>query len=113
VRSQLHRQHLRHDQRDVLEYCCAARHESKSDADLWPSSVEPPDDATWERSVRAFLDDLAEVRRIAADPSIDLFAAVPRGTTQTWLRMLQIIAEHNAYHLGQFVMLRRMLGAWP
>jgi hypothetical protein len=106
-------EHLRIAQRDILDFCVAPSYdELRWPDEYWPKSVEPQNEEEWNRSVRGFLDDLAEARRLAVDPSIDLYAVVKHGTTQTWLRELLLIAEHNAYHLGQIVVVRKLLGAW-
>jgi uncharacterized damage-inducible protein DinB len=64
-------------------------------------------------SVAAFRSDRAALKDLAVDPAVDLFAAIPHGTGQTYLRELVLVADHNAYHVGQLVLLRRLLGAWP
>ena len=81
-------------------------------ADYWPETSEAPTGEAWDASVAAFLADRAELLAMAEDPAVDLFAVVPNGTTQTYLRELLLVADHNAYHLGQLVFLRRCLGAW-
>lgn len=103
-------EHLRRDQRDMLEVARGA--EPKSPAELWPPTTEPPTASAWDESVRAFLDDLDELRGIAANSAIDLLAIIPPGPTMTWMGVIIVNAEHNAYHLGQFTMLRKMLGVW-
>jgi hypothetical protein len=108
-------EHLRIDQRDLLDLCTAKEYtELNVPDDFWPQTIAPPDDDAWDASIASYLEDLDHAKRIALDASIDLFAIVPRGTspTQTWARYLMLIAEHNAYHLGQFVAARKMLGAW-
>jgi uncharacterized damage-inducible protein DinB len=106
-------EHLRISQRDILDFCVAAEYdELKWPDEYWPTSVEPTSESAWDDSVRLFLDDIDEAKRIAADESIDLFTVVPHGSTQTWLRELLLIADHNAHHLGQIITLRKLLGVW-
>jgi hypothetical protein len=108
-------EHLRIDQRDLLEYCLAEEYtELTVPDDFWPKTTAPESDEAWDAALAAFLEDLDHAKRLALDESIDLFAIVPRGTrpSQTWMRYLMLIAEHNAYHLGQFVVARKTLGAW-
>ncbi len=68
----------------------------------------PPE--AWDESVAAFRGDHEAMKQIARD--LDLFAAVPQGNGQTYLREIVLLADHNAYTLGQLVVLRRLLGIW-
>jgi hypothetical protein len=107
-------EHLRLAQRDILEYSRDPRHRSPPFPEgYWPASPEPPDEATWEASVEAFGADLAAMQALLADPAHDLFAEFPYGEGGTLLGEALLLADHNAYHLGQLVLLRRLLGAWP
>lgn len=81
-------------------------------AGYWPAGDAPPDEAAWDRSLASFRADLAGMRAPVANPRTDLFARLPNGDGQTVLREALLVADHNAYHLGQLVMLRRALGAW-
>lgn len=107
-------EHMRLAQWDILEFSRNPAHISPEfPAGYWPGSVAPPDDAAWEKSVRAFRADLEAMGELVADPRTDLFARIPHGQGQTILREALLVADHNAYHLGQLVQLRRLLGAWP
>jgi hypothetical protein len=106
-------EHLRITQRDILDFCRPAGYvELEWPADYWPESEEPPTESAWEDSIRGFREDLEEVRRMVADPEVDPFAVVPNGTTQTYLREFLLLADHNAYHVGEIVAARRSLGIW-
>ncbi len=106
-------EHMRIAQWDILEFSRNPKHVSPEwTAGYWPQSDAPPDQAAWERSVKAFRDDLKAVEKLVADPRTDLYAHIPHGTGQTIFREALLIADHNAYHLGQIVMVRRLLGAW-
>lgn len=106
-------EHLRITQQDILDFCRNPGYtELDWPDDYWPESDAPPSEAAWEHSVAAFRQGLAQLRALAADTSIDLFARVPHGTGQTYLRELLLVADHNAYHLGQLVTVRRLLGTW-
>lgn len=106
-------EHLRITQQDILDFCRNPGYtELDWPDDYWPESDAPPSEAAWEHSVAAFRQGLAQLRALAADTSIDLFARVPHGTGQTYLRELLLVADHNAYHVGQLVTVRRLLGAW-
>jgi hypothetical protein len=106
-------EHLRIAQWDILEFSRNPRHVSPEwPAGYWPDGDAPPDAGAWDRSLAAFRADLAALRALVADPATDLFARIPHGDGQTVLREALLVADHNAYHLGQLVMLRRVLGAW-
>ncbi|HTU20895.1 MAG TPA: DinB family protein [Gemmataceae bacterium] len=106
-------EHMRIAQWDILEFSRNPKHVSPEFPDgYWPQGDAPPDDAAWDRSVAAFRTDLQAMQKLVADPATDLFAAIPHGEGQTTLREALLVVDHNAYHLGQLVLLRRLLGAW-
>ncbi|MGB4441507.1 MAG: DinB family protein [Coriobacteriia bacterium] len=107
-------EHMRRAQADILDFCASADYVYPTSLDdYWPE-LEPAADESWDATVAAFQDDLAALKRLALDESLDLFEAVPvaRSGTQTLARALILVTDHNAYHLGQLVSLRRALGAW-
>jgi hypothetical protein len=98
---------------DILEFSRNPRHVSPPFPDgYWPEGDAPPDPGAWDRSVEAFRADLRAMQDLVADPQKDLFAPIPHGDGQTVLREALLVADHNAYHLGQLVVVRRLLGAW-
>lgn len=107
-------EHIRLAQHDILDFCRNPDYvELAWPADYWPPGAAPPSPEAWEESVAAAGRDREALRRLAADPAVDLFAAIPHGTGQTVLRELLLVADHTAYHVGQLVLARRLLGAWP
>ena len=107
-------EHLRLAQRDILDFCRDPSYSAPSwPADYWPPTPGPPAPGAWETSVAAFRDDRLALERMAGDPKVDLFATIPHGEGQTYLRELLLVADHNAFHLGELVVVRRLLGAWP
>ncbi len=105
--------HLRIAQWDILEFTRKASHVSPPWPEgYWPTGDAPPDDEAWDRSVAAFQADLRAMQNLVADPATDLFTPLSHGQGQTVLREALLAADHNAYHLGQLVMVRRLLGAW-
>lgn len=107
-------EHTRIAQWDILEFSRNPKHVSPGFPEgYWPKTPGPPDDAAWEKSLQAFQHDLQEMIRLVKNPKTDLCAAIPHGDGQTILREALLMADHNAYHLGQLVDLRRALGAWP
>jgi uncharacterized damage-inducible protein DinB len=106
-------EHLRLAQHDILEFSRNPKHTSPPWPDgYWPKTEGPPDDAAWDRSVAAVRADLQAMQDLVADPSSDLFTPFPHGEGQTLLREALLVADHNAYHVGQLVVVRRALGAW-
>lgn len=107
-------EHLRLTQRDILDFCRDPDyHELSWPADYWPTSTAPPSDDAWDASVAAYRADREAMRALATDESVDLFAKIPHGTGQTYLRELLLIQDHAAYHIGQLVLVRRALSVWP
>jgi hypothetical protein len=106
-------EHMRIAQWDILEFSRDAKHVSpKWPDEYWPKTDGPANEAAWEASVKSWQRDLRQMEALVQNPKTKLFERIPHGTGQTILRETLLVADHNAYHLGQFVMLRRLLGAW-
>jgi hypothetical protein len=106
-------EHMRIAQWDILEFSRNPKHVSPPFPDgYWPEGDAPPDEKAWERSIERFQAGLSAMKALVADPATDLFARIPHGEGQTILREALLVADHNAYHLGQLVVVRRMLGCW-
>lgn len=106
-------EHLRLAQEDILDFSHNPKYAARKwPDDYWPTHEAPPNAATWDKSVQEFRKDLKAIEDLVRDPRTDLFAKLPWGEGQTVLREAILVADHNAYHVGQLVMLRRMLGAW-
>lgn len=107
-------EHARLAQWDILEFTRNPKHVSpRFPAGYWPKTPIPPNETAWDKSVEGFRRDLEEMARMVENPRTDLYARIPHGDGQTVLRQALLVADHNAYHLGQLVDLRRVLGAWP
>jgi uncharacterized damage-inducible protein DinB len=105
-------EHMRIAQEDILRYTLDQGTVSPEwPQGYWPSD-DAPDDTAWEASRRAFQADLEEVCALVRDPARDLTARLPQGQGRTYLRQVLLVADHNAYHLGQIVQARKLLGAW-
>lgn len=103
-------EHIRIAQWDILEFSRNAKHKSpKWPEGYWPGTEAPPDDKAWDKSVKQVLADLKAMGDLVSDPKSDLSAKIPHGDGQTLLREALLVADHNAYHLGQLVMVRRIL----
>jgi len=107
-------EHARIAQWDILEFSRNPKHVSPGFPEgYWPKTPGPPDAAAWNKSVEAFQRDLEEMIALVKNPKTNLYAEIPHGDGQTILREALLLADHNSYHLGQLVDLRRALGAWP
>jgi len=106
-------EHLRISQWDILEFSRNPKHESPAwPSGYWPKAEEPPNATAWTKSIEQFRHDLKAMQELVKNPKTDLFANIPWGNGQTILREALLVADHNAYHLGQLVDVRRLLGAW-
>lgn len=106
-------EHLRLAQRDILEFCVDPAYRApKWPDDYWPKSAAPPTPKAWQQSVAGFRADRRSLEKLLADPTLDLFAKIPHGEGQTYLREFLLVADHSAFHVGQLIILRRLLGAW-
>lgn len=106
-------EHMRLAQRDILEFSRNPKHVSPEwPSGYWPKTPTPPNSTAWNKSVKAFRADLKGMCDLVSDPSTDLYARIPHGDGQTILREALLVADHNAYHLGALVVVRRLLGAW-
>jgi hypothetical protein len=104
-------EHLRIAQVDILEYTRDGRSSGlEFPSGYWPASAEPPSEAAWDASIDGFRRDRAALVDLARDAARDLNARLPHGKA-TLLEQLFLAADHNAYHLGQLMMVRRLLGA--
>jgi len=107
-------EHMRICQWDILEFSRNPKHVSPGFPEgYWPKTPGPPDGAAWAKAVEGFRRDLEQMISLVKNPKTDLYARIPHGQGETILREALLVADHNAYHLGQLVDLRRALGAWP
>jgi len=106
-------EHLRMAQWDILEFSRNSKYAApKWPDDYWPKTVAPSSTAAWNKSVQQFRKDLKAMQELVANPKTDLYARIAWGDGQTILREALLMADHNAYHIGQLVDVRRALGAW-
>ncbi len=106
-------EHLRLSQWDILDFIRDPHYQER----VWPRDYWPPRDqqATpddWQRTIHAFLEDQQALQAITMDPHIDLWAPIPQGTGQTIAREIMVVADHNAYHIGEFAIMRQVMGTW-
>jgi uncharacterized damage-inducible protein DinB len=106
-------EHLRIAQHDILEFCRNPKYVSPRWPEAyWPAEAAPPTDFTWDESIAAFEKNHKQFQELISDPKNDLLAELPHGDGQTLLREALLVIDHNAYHIGQLILLRVQLGAW-
>lgn len=106
-------EHMRLAQWDILEFSRNPKHVSPDwPSGYWPKTPAPPNSAAWNKSVKAFRSDLDAMCELVSREATNLYARIPHGDGQTILREALLVADHNAYHLGELVLLRRLLGVW-
>ncbi len=104
--------HIRRAQWDILDFCRNANYkELKWPDDYWPSPA-PETPTAWDECIALFLADRKELQDLALTPRVDLASRIPHGHGQTYLREFLLVADHTAYHIGQLVIVRRLLGIW-
>src|SRR5689334_5514572 len=103
-------EHMRLAQEDILDFSRNPGYIDKQfPDDYWPAADAPPNEHAWAKSVKSFQEDLKQMQELVADTKHDLLAKIPHGTGQTLLREALLVADHNAYHLGQLMFLRKLL----
>jgi DinB superfamily len=106
-------EHLRITQHDILDFCRNKDYEEMEwPQDYWPTTTAPPSASAWDESVVQFKRDRESLQEMASDPNVDLTARIPHGDGQTYMREVVLAADHAAYHVGQLVLVRQLLGIW-
>jgi hypothetical protein len=107
-------EHLHLTQLDILRYITDPAYEERRwPDDYWPDPAATAARQEWEATVRDFLADRAALRALVTDEGRDLFAVIPGTPGHTLVREIRIDADHNAYHIGEFAILRQVMGTWP
>lgn len=106
-------EHIRIAQEDLADFMERADyHQVKWPDEYWPANAAPPSESAWDESVAAVRRDCAHLKEITMRPSIDLASAIPWGEGRTYLRTILVAVDHTAYHVGQIIAVRKLLGAW-
>ena len=106
-------EHLRITQHDILDFCRNKDYEEMEwPRNYWPATPAPPSAQAWDESVAQFKRDRESLQQMASDPNVELTARIPHGNGQTYMRELVLVADHSAYHVGQLVLVRQLLGIW-
>ena len=106
-------EHIRIAQHDLLDFCRNPSYEAPAwPEDYWPAEPGPPDDSAWRASIEAYRRDRDDLAALVRDTTNDLESPIPHGSGQTYLREVLVCIDHTAYHVGQLVAVRRLLGDW-
>ena len=106
-------EHIRLTQEDILDFCRNPGYQEREwPGAYWPVAAAPPSVEAWDASIRGYRRDRDALSALAAEESIRLEGTIPHGSGQTYLRELLLVADHTAYHLGELIVVRRLLGAW-
>lgn len=106
-------EHIRRTQADILDFMVNPDYkELEWPADYWPAPDKKATRKDWDTTVKGFLKDRAVLQKLVENPKTDIYARIPHGTGQTIMREIFVIADHNAYHLGEFAIMRQVLEAW-
>ncbi len=106
-------EHLRIAQWDILDFIRNPDYVTPEwPKDYWPDPGETADQAQWDQTINTFLSDAQSLRDIVSEPKTDLFAPIPHAPDYTILREMLVVSDHNAYHIGEFAILRQVMGTW-
>ena len=106
-------EHMRRAQHDILDFCQNPKYkELHWPDDYWPETAAPRSSKAWSDTVREFKKDREAFVKLVRDPKVDLTAKIPHGQGQTYLREIILAADHAAYHIGELVLVRKLLGIW-
>ncbi|MCX2743166.1 DinB family protein [Mangrovivirga sp. M17] len=106
-------EHIRLSQYDILEFCRNPDYKEMPWPDAyWPDSAAPESSDEWDRSISKYKEDRESLKKLVSDENLELASEIPHGDGQTYIREILLVADHNAYHVGQIVLLRKLLGIW-
>lgn len=106
-------EHVRITQWDILDFCVNPDYKYiKWPDDYWPKKEAMTDWKGWQKTIREFNRDLGKLKKLVKDPKTDFYKKIPRGEGQNILREILTVADHNAYHIGEFAILRQVENIW-
>ncbi len=106
-------EHIRRTQDDILDFIRNPNYVERSwPESYWPQRDEVADEATWQKTIEGFHNDRRALVEIIMNPETDLYTPLAHGEGQNILREIQVVADHNAYHIGEFAILRQVMGTW-
>lgn len=106
-------EHIRRTQADILEFIVDSNYKDKEwPKDYWPEKDAKATKKDWDETIRRFHEDQAKLKALLEDEKNDLYAKIPHGTGQTLMREILVVVDHNAYHIGEFAIIRQVLNTW-
>jgi hypothetical protein len=106
-------EHMRHTQWDILDFMTNPNYkEMHWPDDYWPPAGKKATAADWQKTITQFRKDSEELQKMVKDKKVDLFAKIPHGDGQTVLREILLVTDHNAYHIGEFAIMRQVMKTW-
>ena len=106
-------EHIRRTQNDILDFMINANYKEIAwPDDYWPGKEEKATKKEWDKTIASFISDRNQLKELIQDPQTDLYKKIPHGTGQTVMREIIVVTDHNAYHLGEFAIMRQVLDAW-
>src|SRR5579859_803162 len=107
-------EHLRLTQNDILEFITNPKYQDKEwPKDYWPDPKTAASESDWRETIKLFHQDQQALVDLIQDQQTDLYAKIPHGTGQNILKEIMVVADHNAYHIGEFGIMRQVMGTWP
>ena len=106
-------EHMRRSQADILEFIASPSYKEKEwPRDYWPSKGRKCTKKEWNKTISEIKKDTKKLESLIKDPKTDLYLKVPNGTGQKFIREILLVADHNAYHIGEFAIMRQVMGTW-
>lgn len=106
-------EHIRRTQKDILEFITSSNYQEKDwPKDYWPDKNEKTTEKDWNKTIEQFKKDIIALKKIVSDPKTDLYAKIPWGEGQTIFREILLTADHSAYHIGEFAIMRQVMNTW-
>src|SRR5579863_2947119 len=106
-------EHIRISQNDILDFIQNPDYQDKDwPKDYWPSKKAKANKKIWDKTIAGYKKDLKALEKMFGNPKTDLLAKIPHGQGQTIFREALLVIDHNAYHIGEFILMRRALNIW-
>ena len=106
-------EHIRRTQEDILDFMTNPGYKERSwPADYWPAKDEHATKQDWEKTAKSFAENQQQLKTLIENPKTDLYRKIPHGSGQTIFREIWVIVDHNAYHIGEFAIMRQVANTW-
>lgn len=106
-------EHIRRTQKDILDFCINPNYKELAwPKDYWPDPEFKATEKDWNKTIENFMKDMAELEDLVKNPKIDFYSKIPWGDGQVIFREVMMVADHNAYHVGELAIMRQVMGTW-